>query len=70
MKRKFAARLRRALEAAELNQTELAERLGVTPAAVNMWLSGVSRPKMDRLVAIGEALGVSVGELLDEKSAA
>lgn len=35
-----------------LNQTEFAKRLFVTPAAVNQWEKGTTRPDMDRLLSM------------------
>lgn len=51
----------------ELNitQRELAERLGVTDRAVSKWETGKSFPDVAMLKPLAEALGVSVGELLD-----
>ena len=51
----------------ELNitQKELAERLDVTDRAVSKWETGKSFPDVAMLKPLAEALGVSVGELLD-----
>ncbi len=45
-------------------QSELAERLGVTDKAVSRWETGKGLPDISLLAPLGEALGVSVNELL------
>lgn len=45
------------------NQTELAERLGVTQGTVSRWEKG-AQPEPDMLVAIARELGITVEELV------
>lgn len=45
-------------------QTQLADRLGVTDKAVSRWETGKGMPDVSLLAPLGEALGVSVNELL------
>lgn len=52
-------RLREALEAAELTQSDLAERMGISPAAVSQWLKGDKNPASVRIHELAEVLGVS-----------
>lgn len=54
-----AARARRGLTG-----TDLAERLGVTTAAVSFWESGKSRPRLAMARRIAAVLEVSTGELV------
>jgi Zn-dependent peptidase ImmA (M78 family)/transcriptional regulator with XRE-family HTH domain len=51
-------RLRLARELKEWSQAELATRLGVTPAAISQFETGVTRPSMDALDRMTSALGV------------
>lgn len=47
-----------------LTQKELAQRLFVSDKAVSKWERGLSMPDVELLLPLGEALGVSVTELL------
>lgn len=55
----FAARLRAAMERAGLKQTELAQQVGASKAAVSQYLSGKNIPGIERMQAIADATGVS-----------
>ena len=57
----FIAQLRRERD---WTQEELGERLGVTNKTVSRWETGAYMPDIELLVPLGEALGVSVNELL------
>lgn len=46
----------------ELTQRKLAERAGVTAAAVYQWEKGTTSPSLATLAAIVEALGVTMVE--------
>ena len=48
---------------AGLNQAQLAEKLGVTKAAVSNWEKGVNGIDTDTLFKMSEILGVSVSQL-------
>src|SRR3954454_162347 len=56
----FAARLKELREAAGLTQEELAERSGVTRPGLFKIEQGVRVPRWDTVLALAEALGVSV----------
>lgn len=58
---KFIASLRREKR---LTQEALGQRLGVTNKTVSRWETGAYMPDIELLVPLGEALGVSVNELL------
>lgn len=47
-----------------LNQTEFANRIGVTQGAVSQWENGLTRPNLDQLRAISAAFGVSVDNIV------
>lgn len=49
-----------------LNQTEFANRIGVTQGAVSQWENGLTRPNFDQLRAISAAFNVSVNEIIEE----
>ena len=53
----------------DLNQTELAVKIGLKQSQVSEWLKGKSKPGYDSLKSICRALGVSGDRILgiDEK---
>lgn len=58
--------IKRARIFAELSQTELAEKVGVTPGAVSQWESGATKPSAKRLKRLAKALKLSVDEILTD----
>jgi len=60
------SRLKEARAAAKpwLSQRDLADKLGVTGAAVSAWEAGVSVPRSDLLPQIARVLGVTVQYLV------
>ncbi|WP_254707056.1 helix-turn-helix domain-containing protein [Streptomyces lunaelactis] len=48
-------------------QKELAELVGVTPAAVNAWANGRSVPRYEKIAAIAAALGVAVEDAVSRR---
>lgn len=59
-------RIRSLRVAAGLTQRQMAERIGVCTSTVTQWEIGMSVPRVKRLDAIAEALGVAPGELVDD----
>lgn len=55
----FAARLRAAMERAGMKQSELAQRVGASKAAISQYLSGRNSPSIERISAIAAATGVT-----------
>lgn len=53
-------------KAAGMTLQELADRTGVTGAAVGMWERGETLPSADKLPEIARALGCSIDELFQE----
>lgn len=51
---------------ADMTQAGLAELLGVDKTAVSHWETGASRPDLSRVMAVADALGVSIADLLHE----
>lgn len=47
-----------------LNQTEFANKIGVTQSAISQWEHGLTRPNSDQLKSISLAFGVSIDDLL------
>lgn len=59
MKEGFNKRLRDALYELDVNNSELADMIGVTPAAVTKYMKGESKPRLERRIAIADKLGIS-----------
>lgn len=65
----FPARLAEAIELSGLSKSQLAKRIGKSPAAVTGWLSGDKTPTATSLAAIAKALGADVGWLREGRGA-
>ncbi|MFW5652538.1 MAG: helix-turn-helix domain-containing protein [Planctomycetota bacterium] len=57
-------RLRQAREAAGLSQSEVAERLAVSQAAISRWESGRKSPSLSRVQQLAELYRVSLDWLV------
>lgn len=57
-------RLRKALIASGLSQSELARRIGVRSQTINQWLSGAKSPSRDNLLKFVEHTKANIGWLL------
>lgn len=55
---KAAAAMKRMLSPPVMNQSMLAERLGVSQQAVSSWVKGRALPEPERMAAIEEILGI------------
>lgn len=63
----FANNLNRQMAYNELNQTDLAKKMNVTPAAISEWCRGNRTPKdLEQLYRLCSALGCTVSELIGE----
>lgn len=60
----FAALLRAKREARQMSAHDLAARIGVSGEKVELWESGLARPRRDKWVSIANALGITVDELV------
>lgn len=60
----FGVRLSALIVRAGISQTDLAERIGVTPGAVSRWVSDEWPPGWDNLARLADAFGMSVSGLL------
>jgi len=63
----FRANVRERMSEAGLSQSELAEKLKVTPSFVSQMLSGHRDPGLDSLEQFAKVLGVKAADLLEEK---
>lgn len=61
----LAKNLRALMERANLQQVDVAGRLGVSKSTVNGWLSTRSTPNLGQLPAIASLFGISVSALLN-----
>jgi len=62
--REIGGRIMLARRRAGLSQRELGARLGITHAAVSYIERAKSKPNLDNLADIAEAIGVSLGEIV------
>lgn len=53
-----------------LNQTQFANRIGVTHGSVSQWENGLTRPNSEQLKAISLAFNISIDELLEKETTA
>ncbi|MEU9886981.1 helix-turn-helix transcriptional regulator [Sphaerisporangium sp. NPDC051011] len=60
----FGVWLGRQLRRQGMSQAELAQRLDVTRAAVSAWVTGRAEPRLEKIRAIEEILGLSTGSVM------
>ncbi len=61
VKPEWSTRIKRLLKKLELTQSELAERLGVSPATMTRWIKGSHQPTSAAYVAMGNLAGAPEG---------
>lgn len=66
MSENFGSRLRAFRKKAGLNQTQLAEKIGVSLLTLFRWEKGERAPRVDEVKALAKALGVSEADLLND----
>ena len=57
-------RIRMLLEEQHLSQKDLAQKAGITEASMSKYLSGERTPRIDVVVNLANALGVTADELI------
>ena len=60
-------RIRVVLAERDLNNKWLSEQLGVSPTTVSKWCTNAAQPPLETLIAIANALEVSVQELVRQE---
>lgn len=63
----FSENIRKIREYRKLTQVQLADRIGVTPAAVNQYEKGIKLPNIIYAVKIADVLGTTCEELVNGK---
>lgn len=61
----FSKRVRGRMYNLDINQNELADKIGVTPAAISRYLRGSRTPKVDVIVKMSKVLGCSTDHLIN-----
>lgn len=61
---KFHEKLYTLRKAANMTQTDLAEKLNVSRQAVSRWEMGSAKPEVDTLIAMSDLFGVTLDDLL------
>ena len=59
--------IKRALDEANMQQKELADKIHVSPQAVHKWIKGESQPTFDNIKLMTEIFGVEFGEKMLKK---
>lgn len=65
----FAQRLKYAMEQADLKQSALSDRVGISKAAISQYLSGKNTPGPERINTLADATGVSFDFLMGYEAA-
>jgi transcriptional regulator with XRE-family HTH domain len=60
------SRITQAMESAGLNQSSIADRVGVSRESVSKWLKRESFPKPDKLLRLATLLGLSFSEIVEK----
>lgn len=61
---KISASIKNNRKIAKLSQKELAEKIGVTHAAISYWENGVNIPNVKDCWKLADVLGISIDELV------
>ena len=64
---KIANSIKQARKDAKISQTELANRIGVTHAAISYWENGVNIPNVKDCWLLALELGISIDELVGKE---
>lgn len=64
----FAENLKRILSKQHLAQIDVSDALGVPPQTFNNWMQGNTLPRMNKLQALADYLGVGILDLVDPPS--
>ena len=64
----FAENIERILKEKGLQKKDVAEQLGVSPAAFTKWCKGDSLPRMGKVQMLSDILGVSKSDLIDKRT--
>ncbi|MEY8437955.1 helix-turn-helix domain-containing protein [Anaerotruncus colihominis] len=63
----FASNLRRCMVSAKKEQIDIAKALGVTSSTVSDWANAKKYPRVDKMQALADYLGVLLSDLREEK---
>lgn len=66
--KEFVKKLKVALAEAGLNQTELAEKMGIKKQSVSNWFAGYRNPKLQTLKKIAKATGKPLSYFFDNST--
>lgn len=66
-KKIFARNLNKYLSIHNLQQKEVAKKIGVIPTTFNSWCTGQSMPRMGKVQALADFFGIQKSDLIEEK---
>lgn len=61
----FSRRVKERMYNLDINQNELADKIGVTPAAISRYLRGARTPRVDVIVKMSRVLNCSTDYLIN-----
>lgn len=61
----FSRHVRERMHDLDINQNELADKIGITPAAISRYLRESRTPKVDVIVKMSKVLGCSTDHLIN-----
>lgn len=67
-KKIFAQNLKRILAEQHLAQIDASDAIGVPPQTFNNWIQGNTLPRMNKLQALADYLGIEIPDLVDPPS--
>ena len=56
--------LKRLRELKDINQSKLAEKLGIGQSAISQWETGIAQPTAENLTKLADILGCTTDEIL------
>ena len=66
-KKIFAKNLNKYIQINQKQQIDVAKDLGIKPTTLNMWCTGNSMPRIDKIKKLSDYFGIGVNDLTDEK---
>ena len=66
-RRIFARNLNKYMEICNKKQADIINDLGINKSAISTWINGTRMPRMDKVQALADYLGINKSDLLEDK---